>query len=75
MKTFKQYFTEAEASQIYAVTADGDTKQLGDVEPDQLAQTVRYIDSLHKGGNNLIEKLIADSKFANFSYSILFFNF
>ena len=63
MKTFKQYFTEAEASQIYAVTADGDTKQLGDVEPDQLAQIVRYIDSLHKGGNNLIEKLIADSKF------------
>lgn len=64
MKTFKQFFNEGpDDSQIVAVTPDGKTKQLGDVEPAQLAQIERYIDSLHKGANSLIERLIADSRF------------
>ena len=65
MKPFKHFFEDNEpaAIDIFAKEPGKRQEPLGQVTDDGKNEIERYIDNLHQGGNELIEKLVRESNF------------
>jgi len=65
MKPFKHFFEDDEPGKIdiFAKEPRKRAEPLGQVTDDGKRDIERYIDNLHQGGNELIEKIVEDSNF------------
>ena len=63
MKTFKQFFAEAEADISIKAVGPGMDADLGNVDKDQANLVANYVDKISHGGQDVILVLIKDSQF------------
>ena len=63
MKTFRQFFTEAEADINIKAVGPGMDTNLGSVDKDQAGMVANYVDKISHGGQDVILDLIKDSQF------------
>ena len=63
MKTFKQFFAEAEADISIKAVGPGMDADLGNVDKDQANLVANYVDKISHGGQDVILDLIKDSQF------------